>query len=77
MDFSKSKWASRGEILQLFATKTFANSFRIHQEIGGGERIALLKLAAQSLEQQGRPLRIAIDVAIWQFQNQAAQGAYL
>ncbi|RGP76063.1 DNA repair endonuclease rad2 [Fusarium longipes] len=46
----------------------------IHQEIGGGERIALLKLAAQSLEQQGRPLRIAIDVAIWQFQNQAAQG---
>ncbi|XEV01908.1 hypothetical protein FSHL1_007195 [Fusarium sambucinum] len=46
----------------------------IHQEIGGGERIALLKLSAQSLEQQGRPLRIAIDVAIWQFQNQAAQG---
>ncbi|GKU03425.1 unnamed protein product [Fusarium langsethiae] len=46
----------------------------IHQEIGGGERIALLKLAAQSIEQQGRPLRIAIDVAIWQFQNQAAQG---
>ncbi|KAJ4002992.1 hypothetical protein NW752_007855 [Fusarium irregulare] len=46
----------------------------IHQEIGGGDRVALLKLAAESLEKHGRPLRIAIDVAIWQFQNQAAQG---
>ncbi|KAF4451373.1 hypothetical protein F53441_5639 [Fusarium austroafricanum] len=46
----------------------------IYQEIGEGERVALLKLAAESLEKQGRPLRIAIDIAIWQFQNQAAQG---
>ncbi|KAM0352933.1 hypothetical protein ACHAPU_001817 [Fusarium lateritium] len=46
----------------------------IYQEIGEGERVSLLKLAAESLEKQGRPLRIAIDIAIWQFQNQAAQG---
>ncbi|EXA37401.1 hypothetical protein FOVG_11628 [Fusarium oxysporum f. sp. pisi HDV247] len=46
----------------------------IYQEVGEGERVALLKLAAESLEKQGRPLRIAIDIAIWQFQNQAAQG---
>ncbi|KAF4342974.1 DNA repair endonuclease rad2 [Fusarium beomiforme] len=46
----------------------------IYQEVGEGERVALLKLAAESLEKHGRPLRIAIDIAIWQFQNQAAQG---
>ncbi|KAM0336355.1 hypothetical protein ACHAPQ_004210 [Fusarium lateritium] len=46
----------------------------IYQEIGEGERVSLLKLAAESLEKTGRPLRIAIDIAIWQFQNQAAQG---
>ncbi|KAF5024985.1 hypothetical protein F66182_2936 [Fusarium sp. NRRL 66182] len=46
----------------------------IYQEIGEGERVALVKLAAESLEKQGRPLRVAIDIAIWQFQNQAAQG---
>ncbi|KAG5662185.1 hypothetical protein KAF25_004424 [Fusarium avenaceum] len=46
----------------------------IYQEIGEGERVSLLKLAAESLEKKGRPLRIAIDIAIWQFQNQAAQG---
>jgi Holliday junction resolvase YEN1 len=54
--------------------KSHANSFRIYQEIGEGERVSLLKLAAESLEKKGRPLRIAIDIAIWQFQNQAAQG---
>ncbi|KAG5764201.1 hypothetical protein H9Q72_007701 [Fusarium xylarioides] len=46
----------------------------IYQEVGEGERVALLKLSAESLEKQGRPLRIAVDIAIWQFQNQAAQG---
>ena len=46
----------------------------ILKEIGRGERIALSKLAVEHLEKTGRPFRIAIDVAIWQFQNQAGQG---
>ena len=46
----------------------------ILKEIGKGERIALSKLAVQHLETNKRPLRIAIDAAIWSFQNQAAQG---
>ena len=32
------------------------------------------KLAIEKFEQTGRPLRIAIDVSIWQFQIQAGQG---
>jgi len=51
------------------------NSFRrIFKEIGKGERIALSKLAVEHLEKTQRPLRIAIDAAIWSFQNQAGQG---
>ncbi|KAJ4326689.1 hypothetical protein N0V84_002915 [Fusarium piperis] len=46
----------------------------IYQEIGEGRRVALAKLAADSLVNEGRPFRIAIDIAIWQFQNQVAQG---
>lgn len=46
----------------------------ILKEIGKGERIALSKLAVEHLENTGRPFRIAIDAAIWQFQNQAGQG---
>ncbi len=44
------------------------------KEIGRGERIALSKLAVEFLESNRRPIRIAIDIAIWQFQNQAGQG---
>jgi holliday junction resolvase YEN1 len=44
------------------------------KEIGKGERIALSKLAVEFLERNRRPIRIAIDIAIWQFQNQAGQG---
>jgi hypothetical protein len=51
-----------------------ANDNSILKEIGKGERIALSKLAVEHLEKTGRPFRIAIDVAIWQFQNQAGQG---
>ena len=47
---------------------------RIYGEIGPGERIALSKLAIEKYEASGRPLRIAIDVSIWQFQIQAGQG---
>ncbi|KAL8407627.1 hypothetical protein RB594_006452 [Gaeumannomyces avenae] len=46
----------------------------IYQEIGPGDRIALSKLAVQTLEETGRPLRLAIDISIWQFQAQAAKG---
>ncbi|KAJ2907133.1 hypothetical protein MKZ38_007648 [Zalerion maritima] len=46
----------------------------IYKEIGPGERISLSKLAVQHLEKTGRPLRVAIDVSIWQFQIRAAQG---
>jgi holliday junction resolvase YEN1 len=44
------------------------------KEIGKGERIALSKLVVEFLERNRRPIRIAIDIAIWQFQNQAGQG---
>ncbi|KAI5926068.1 hypothetical protein F4810DRAFT_622364 [Camillea tinctor] len=46
----------------------------IYKEIGGGKRISLTKLAIDTLEETGRPLRIAIDISIWQFQVQAARG---
>lgn len=46
----------------------------IYGEIGPGTRIALSKLAIETYEQKLRPMRIAIDVLIWQFQTQAGQG---
>ncbi|KAF2449525.1 hypothetical protein P171DRAFT_404836 [Karstenula rhodostoma CBS 690.94] len=46
----------------------------IYQEIGPGRRVALSKFAADTFEKTGRPLRIAIDVAIWLFQIQASKG---
>ncbi|KAK8188154.1 PIN domain-like protein, partial [Phyllosticta capitalensis] len=46
----------------------------IYKEIGAGTRIALAKLAAQKFVQSGRPLRIAIDTAIWLVQIQSAKG---
>ena len=46
----------------------------IYKEIGAGKRVSLCKLAIDHLEQTGRPLRIAIDFAIWSYQAQAARG---
>ncbi|KAH8203274.1 hypothetical protein TruAng_002572 [Truncatella angustata] len=46
----------------------------IYKEIGPGNRVSLAKLAVDHLESTGRPLRIAIDIAIWQFQVQSARG---
>ncbi|KZL78954.1 flap structure-specific endonuclease protein [Colletotrichum incanum] len=46
----------------------------IYRELGSGRRISLAKLATEKLESSGRPLRIAVDIAIWQFQTQAARG---
>jgi hypothetical protein len=47
---------------------------RIYGEIGSGERVSLAKLSVEKFEKTGRPLRIAIDVSIWQFQILAGQG---
>lgn len=49
----------------------------IYKEIGAGRRISFCRLAIESLEKHGRPLRLAIDVSIWQFQIQAARGELL
>ncbi|KAF9869331.1 hypothetical protein CkaCkLH20_13198 [Colletotrichum karsti] len=46
----------------------------IYRELGPGQRISLAKLATDHLESTGQPLRLAIDIAIWQFQTQAARG---
>jgi Holliday junction resolvase YEN1 len=46
----------------------------IYKEIGPGRRIALSKLALDTFEKTGRPLRIAIDTSIWLFQIQASKG---
>ena len=46
----------------------------IYKEIGPGERTALSKLAVEHIEKTGRPLRIAIDISIWQFQIQSGEG---
>ncbi|PNP45010.1 hypothetical protein TGAMA5MH_03425 [Trichoderma gamsii] len=46
----------------------------IYKELGPGKRISLSKLASESFENHNRPFRLAIDIAIWQFQNQAARG---
>ncbi|CAI4211549.1 unnamed protein product [Parascedosporium putredinis] len=45
----------------------------IYAELGPGQRVSLAKLASETLEKSGRPLRIAVDISIWQFQVQAAQ----
>jgi holliday junction resolvase YEN1 len=57
-----------------FSRLVLTHKSSIYGEIGPGERIALSKLAVEKFEQTGRPLRIAIDVSIWQFQTQASQG---
>ncbi|KAK4451790.1 hypothetical protein QBC34DRAFT_43233 [Podospora aff. communis PSN243] len=46
----------------------------IYKEIGLGERVSLCKLATEHLEAHQRPLRLAIDISIWQFQIQASKG---
>lgn len=51
-----------------------SNTISIYGELGSGQRVSLSKLAADTLKAQGSPLRLAIDVAIWQFQAQAARG---
>jgi Holliday junction resolvase YEN1 len=47
---------------------------RIFAEIGEGQKVSLAKLSIEKLEQTGRPFRLAIDFAIWQFQMQSGRG---
>ncbi|KAG6004802.1 hypothetical protein E4U21_000758 [Claviceps maximensis] len=49
----------------------------IYPELGPCKRVSLSKLAGDCLESKKRPYRIAVDIAIWQFQNQAARGLCL
>lgn len=49
-------------------------SSRIYGEIGPGERVALSKISIEKYEKTGIPLRIAIDISIWNFQIQSGQG---
>lgn len=49
-------------------------SFSIYGEIGPGERVALSKISIEKYEETGIPLRIAIDISIWNFQIQSGQG---
>ncbi|KAI9761542.1 MAG: hypothetical protein M4579_000933 [Chaenotheca gracillima] len=46
----------------------------IYEEIGHGRRVALSKLAVEKFEEAGRPLRVAVDLSIWQFQTQSGKG---
>jgi len=46
----------------------------IYHEIGPGDRIALSRLAVETYEEKGRPLRLAIDISIWLFQIQSGKG---
>ncbi|KAF5868639.1 putative flap structure-specific endonuclease protein [Botrytis fragariae] len=46
----------------------------IYGEIGPGERVALSKISIEKYEKTGIPLRIAIDISIWNFQIQSGQG---
>ncbi|PQE11344.1 flap structure-specific endonuclease protein [Rutstroemia sp. NJR-2017a BVV2] len=46
----------------------------IYGEIGPGDRVSLVKLSIEKFEKTGVPLRVAIDISIWNFQIQAGQG---
>ncbi|EDO03402.1 hypothetical protein SS1G_05883 [Sclerotinia sclerotiorum 1980 UF-70] len=46
----------------------------IYGEIGPGKRVSLSKISIEKFEKTGIPLRIAIDISIWNFQIQAGQG---
>ncbi|SMR50685.1 unnamed protein product [Zymoseptoria tritici ST99CH_1E4] len=46
----------------------------IFKELGPGQRISLVKLAADHYAAHDRPFRLAIDISIWLFQIQAGKG---
>ncbi|KAF3491444.1 uncharacterized protein GIQ15_00961 [Arthroderma uncinatum] len=46
----------------------------LKDELGSGERISLARFSIGHLQRTSRPLRLAVDISIWLFQVQAAQG---
>lgn len=44
------------------------------KHLGDGKRVSLAAFAAQFYLEHGRPLRLAVDIAIWLFQIQSGQG---
>lgn len=67
-------WGSKGEAYNLYEEHYELTGSRIYNEIGPGQRIALSKLAVETYEKNGRPLRLAIDISIWLFQIQSGKG---
>lgn len=71
-------WGSKGTLfirIQQYQGLTLPS--RVSRELGLGKRVSLSRLAVEHLESTGRPLRLAVDIAIWQFQAQAAKGEYI
>jgi hypothetical protein len=72
-------WASKGMLLvqhEVYIGTLTIGFHSIYGELGPGKRVSLSKLAVEHLKATGRPLRLAIDIAIWQFQAQAAKGTW-
>ncbi|DAA78204.1 TPA_exp: putative Rad2-like endonuclease [Trichophyton benhamiae CBS 112371] len=46
----------------------------LKDELGPGERISLARYSVGHLQRTRKPLRLAVDISIWLFQVQAAQG---
>ncbi|KAK2841607.1 hypothetical protein FQN49_006092, partial [Arthroderma sp. PD_2] len=46
----------------------------LKDELGPGERVSLARFSIGHLQRTSRPLRLAVDISIWLFQVQAAQG---
>ncbi|KAM5435990.1 hypothetical protein McanCB56680_000851 [Microsporum canis] len=46
----------------------------LKDELGPGERVSLARFSIGHLQRTNKPLRLAVDVSIWLFQVQAAQG---
>ncbi len=64
----------KGYVTILPGDRQNADLQSIYSQIGPGERVALSKLAVEHYERQSRPLKLAIDISIWNFQTQSGQG---
>jgi len=64
----------KGYVTDCPSDRQHADLQSIYSQIGPGERIALSKFAVEHYEKNGRPLKLAIDISIWNFQTQSGQG---
>ena len=64
----------KGYVINCYSNNKELTSQSIYGQIGPGERIALSKLAVEHYENHGRPLKLAIDISIWNFQTQSGKG---